>query len=224
MTLRDDVINCMCQIPALIDIYPQRFGDKAGRFVEVGAFDGFHWSNTYPLVKMGWSGLLFEPAQEFYQMCRDRYADNPRIEIEQCAIAEFCGTTKLFPGGSMTTIAEDMINIWNKTDWIAQQGIRADNFTMCDVHTLDCRLAEHNFPPEFDLLSIDAEGVDDRVLRGLDLNVWRPSMIIVEMDINSQEPVVMTRVNWIEAHLAGAGFERIHRDAINTIYWRNNGD
>lgn len=189
--------------------------------MEVGAFDGFHWSNTYPLINLGWSGLMFEPAAEFYQMCRNRYDSNLAIEMEQCAIADFCGTTKLFAGGSMTTIAEELIEGWNKVDWIAQQGIRLDNFTMCDVHTLDCRLAEHAFPHEFDLLSIDAEGVDDKVLRGLDLNVWRPSMIIVEMDVTSNDMDVLQRVNGMNAHLCRSGYSQIYSDAINSIYWRN---
>ncbi len=221
MTLRDDIIECQCQIPALIELYPQYFPTNDGRrFVEVGAFDGFHWSNTYPLINLGWSGLMFEPVTEFYHMARERYIKNMQIEIEQCAIADFCGETKLFAGGSMTTIAEDLIEVWNKVDWIKMQGLSPDNFTMCEVHTLDCRLSEHAFPHEFDLLSIDAEGVDDKVLRGLDLSVWQPSMIIVEMDVNSNEFSILERVNWMDAHLSRSGYQQIHSDAINSIYWR----
>lgn len=221
MTLRDDVIECQCQIPALIDLYPRYFPDNAGRrFVEVGAFDGFHWSNTYPLINLGWSGLMFEPCAEFYQMCRERYAKNPQIEIEQCAIAETCGQTKLFTGGSMTTISEGLIGIWNKIEWVAQMGISTDRYTICDMHTLNCRLNDCAFPYNFDLLSIDAEGADDRVLQGLDLSVYHPAMIIIELDVESREPVIVERVNWIKAHLISAGYSMIHTDAINTIYWR----
>lgn len=222
MTLRDDVIACQCQIPDLIELYPRYFPTNDGRrFVEVGAFDGFHWSNTYPLINLGWSGLMFEPAAEFYRMCRERYASNPQIEIAQCAIADYCGEAKLFAGGSMTTIAEDLIEVWNNDPAIRTQGLSVDNFTMCAVHTLDCRLTEHAFPREFDLLSIDAEGVDDKVLRGLDLNVWHPSMIIVEMDVTSNDVNILQRVNWMDAHLCRAGYTQIHSDAINSIYWRN---
>lgn len=222
MTIRDDVIDCQCQIPALIELYPRYFPDNAGRrFVEVGAFNGFNWSNTYPLVNLGWAGLMFEPAQEFFEACADRYRDNPLIEVERCAISDECGEVKLFPGGSMTTIEEGLIDVWNKTDWIAQQGIRADKFTMCQAHTLGCRLVAHDFPPDFDLLSIDAEGADYRVLQGLDLTVWHPRMIIVEMDINSAEPIIAGRVKWMQDHLIENGYSMIHSDAINSIFWRD---
>lgn len=221
MTLRDDVIACQCQIPALIDLYPHYFPtNERRRFVEVGAFDGFHWSNTYPLINLGWSGLMFEPAAEYAQMCRARYAAHPWIEIEQCAIAEECGRVKLFAGGSMTTIAEDMIDIWNQDALLRTQGLNAERFVWCEAHTLDCRLKERACPAEFDLLSVDAEGADDRVLRGLDLAYYHPSMIIIEMDVNATEPIVMSRVEWMDTHLTDAGYSVIHRDAINSIYWR----
>lgn len=220
--LLDNLVACGSQLAApLADIYPRYFpSDEGRRFVEVGAFDGYQWSNTWPLAMQGWSGLLFEPFRDYYEMCVERYRDNPLIEVEQCAIAESCGLVKLFPAGSMTTIAEGLIDIWNEIDWIAALGLSHNNYTMCGAHTLNCQLAQHNTPPGFDLLVIDAEGADDRVLMGLDLNQWHPSMIIVELDVNAQQPVITAKVEWIKLHLQLSGYKMIHSDAINTIYWR----
>jgi FkbM family methyltransferase len=189
--------------------------------MEVGAFNGFNWSNTYPLINLGWSGLLFEPVEEFAQMCRERYAGNPRIVVEQCALADECGQAKLFAGGSMTTIAEELIDVWNQDALLRLQGLNHDNYVMCDVHTLDCRLVEHAFPYTFDLLSIDTEGSDYRVLKGLDLNRWHPRMVIVELDVASQVQIVSERVAWVKRHLGEHGYDIIHSDAINTIFWRD---
>lgn len=221
--LLDNLVACGSQLAApLSEIYPRYFPIDAGRrFVEVGAFDGYQWSNTWPLVQQGWAGLLFEPFREYYEMCIERYRDNPLIEVEQCALAEACGSVKLFPAGSMTTIAENMIDIWNRIDWVGALGLSHNNFTMCEAHTLNCQLAQHNMPIDFDLLVIDAEGADDRVLMGLDLNHWHPSMIIIELDVNSQEPVITAKVEWIKLHLQFSGYQMIHSDAINTIYWRD---
>lgn len=207
-------------IMGLIELYAQYFPQGSGHFVEVGAFDGYHWSNTLPLILQGWRGLMFEPYQEFYEMCRDRYRDNPLIEVEQCAIAETCGPVKLFPGGSMTTIEEGLIEIWNKEPALRFQGLSVDKFVMCEAHTLDCRLKAHDCPNGFGLLSIDAEGADDRVLMGLDLTTYRPLMIIIELALESKEPIVLERVKWIQEHLGAAGYEFIYRDIFNSIYWR----
>lgn len=38
------------------------FGDRPGKFLDVGAFDGVTMSNTRCLLEMGWSGVLVEPA------------------------------------------------------------------------------------------------------------------------------------------------------------------
>lgn len=44
-----------CQIPTLPEILEEHIGFRTdGRFVEVGAFDGFKWSNTYMLAEIGW--------------------------------------------------------------------------------------------------------------------------------------------------------------------------
>ena len=46
-----------CQIPNLADIYLENFGYKRdGYFVEVGAYDGVSWSNTFGLAAIGWGG------------------------------------------------------------------------------------------------------------------------------------------------------------------------
>lgn len=204
----------------LVELYAQYFPQQGGRFVEVGAFDGYHWSNTLPLIQQGWAGLMFEPYPEFYEVCRDRYRDNPLITVEQCALAETCGPVKLFPGGSMTTIEEGLIEVWNRDATLRLQGLNVDKFVMCEAHTLDCRLEAYKWPRDFELLSIDAEGADDRVLIGLDLTTYKPRMIIIELAIDTQELIILERVKWIQDHLDAAGYEFIQRDTFNSIYWR----
>ena len=41
-------------------------------------------------------------------------------------------------------------------------------------------LANEKIPNDFGILSIDAERMDYEVLLGIDLNVWRPRVIITE--------------------------------------------
>jgi len=42
------------------------------------------------------------------------------------------------------------------------------------------RTGRANIPRDFGILSIDAEGMDYEVLLGIDLNVWRPRLIVTE--------------------------------------------
>ena len=55
-----------CQISNMWLIFETFFGQRTeGLFVEVGAFDGVLYSNTWGLAARGWRGLLIEPVPEF---------------------------------------------------------------------------------------------------------------------------------------------------------------
>src|SRR5206468_9835159 len=55
-----------------------------------------------------------------------------------------------------------------------------------EVRRLDSILVEHRFPHQLGVLSIDTEGWDCEVLLGLDLQTWRPRLIVTE-DTRSEE-------------------------------------
>ena len=62
------------QVENLHDIYQDVFDYKTdGFFVEVGAYDGYRWSNTVPLMEAGWSGVMIEPELQSYESCKNRY-------------------------------------------------------------------------------------------------------------------------------------------------------
>ena len=43
---------------------------KNGFFVEIGAFDGIHLSNTYSFERAGWRGICVEPHPEYFPICK----------------------------------------------------------------------------------------------------------------------------------------------------------
>ena len=49
------------------------------------------------------------------------------------------------------------------------------------ARTLGSVLTEAAAPHDFDLLSLDVEGYEAQVLRGLDLQTWRPRFICIEV-------------------------------------------
>jgi hypothetical protein len=52
-------------------------GLEKGFFVEFGAWDGKHWSNTYHLIEKQWSGCLIEAnARKFGELCRNIPSDD----------------------------------------------------------------------------------------------------------------------------------------------------
>ena len=49
--------------------------ERNGFYVDIGAFDGIHFSNTYTFEQIGWRGICVEPNPEIFAICR---ANRPR--------------------------------------------------------------------------------------------------------------------------------------------------
>ena len=58
-------------------------GRRTGRYVEVGAYDGVGFSNTYFLDALGWDGILVEPAPHQAEACR-RSRPHSRVVHAAC--------------------------------------------------------------------------------------------------------------------------------------------
>ena len=163
--------------------------ERPGFFIEAGAFDGFVESNTYYLERFrGWSGVLVEPIPELYRRC---VAERPRANVFNCALVaeDFAGThVEMLFGGTQSVVK----GAWDNAempdgDRVAQEewsgwGCRgaAEAFEIAvPARTLTSILDEVG-AQGVDFLSLDVEGYEDQVLRGLDLERYAPRLLLVE--------------------------------------------
>jgi len=158
-------------------------------FVEVGAFDGIHYSNVRRLQEThNWSGISIEPVKKNFDKLTKSYAGAPVICV-RCAAGEKEGFSELnvstYPhlpdwGSDVATFSESETHRWNQkygAVWRKED---------VPVKTLTSVLQENSIPA-FDFLSIDAEGHDLDVLKGLDFFIYRPQIIVVEYNRDRQE-------------------------------------
>jgi FkbM family methyltransferase len=146
--------------------------------VDVGANDGYCLSNTYPFVRDGWKALLVEPHPKTFERLRKIHAKHPNAVCERVACGNQPGTAELYmspkdPDGIGSTICTDDNN------FVRQAKANASRVTIV-VETLATLLDRQQFPADFSLLSVDAEGVDYEVLAGLDWSRYRPRLVITE--------------------------------------------
>ena len=73
--------------------------------------------------------------------------------------------------------------------------------TQVRVHRLERLLEEHGVPTGFGLLSIDTEGHDLRVLKGANLERFRPAVIITESSEDDQPKREFLRRHGYQLHL-----------------------
>lgn len=203
-------IPASCQIPGLADIYRRWLpAVERGTFVEVGAYDGVGYSNTYCFCLAGWRGLQIEPDPGTFASLLENMKGFPLVTCERVACAEGEGSVKLYTAGELSTIVfDDNARAWNLSE---------EKFTVVPTVALDVLLENHDIPPRFEVLVIDVEGAELKVLAGFDLPFWRPRLAIVEtherhtsIRNDSAQPII----RHFEAH----GYCKVYTDHINSVF------
>lgn len=146
----------------------------SGFFVDIGASNGFDYSNTYTLEKVfGWNGILAEPAKVWHndlKKHRSSVIDNHCVWSESGATLNF---RESFAHPDHSTL-EPFVD----ADGF---GIHRDGKNY-DVETISLNdlLAKYQAPAHIDYLSIDTEGSEFPILDAFDFNKYRIDIITCE--------------------------------------------
>lgn len=159
---------------------------KVGYYVEVGSNHPKFISNTYGLYRKGWRGLCVdanEPMILKHKKCRPR-------DTSVCALVSDHSGERTF-----YHVENDVLSTTSPQNLedIRKQGLNYREEAL-KTRTLTELLNKHKVPAVFDLLTIDAEEHDYEVLKGLDFQLFRPRLIVVEeetfiLDKPIQNPV-----------------------------------
>jgi len=186
--------------------------DKPGYFVELGAVDGIHLSNTYALEQHGWTGLLVEAHPEHFAKLA---ANRPNSTSIHAAVSDKEGETNFYAtqGGSLSTIDEAQKNYFIKK----RSGVDKGSYTKHKVRsaTTTTLLDEASAPHVIDVMSIDIEGAELAALRGLDFNAYDVKLMIVEKDLSRSK-------RWVEEEirdfLISKGYRVARRLGVNDFW------
>ena len=145
--------------------------------VDVGAHDGRSWSNSRGFMLRGWHGILVEPLPKVFTQLAYIYRNNPKATCLNLACTDSSGEQTLYVGadgdiGMGATLCED------DNEWFAD--MRSDTTISVNTDTLTNILDKANWPKDFGLLLVDAEGMDYEVLCGLDFSRYEPAVIVTE--------------------------------------------
>jgi len=188
------------------------------KFVDIGAADGVTCSNTFLFALKGASGLSFEPTRQHFTVLKQLYAGNPRMicinegcsDAEKQTVMQFDGLLSYIKetedAGHSAHVARYM------TDKVQEQTVALRPFSFW--------LARH---PQFrmvDLLSVDVEGHELNVLRGIDFTQFQTRLVVIETHSTDKEGHAWLHRDYdsIDAVLKSAGYRPALKSPLNTFW------
>ena len=145
------------------------------RFVQIGANDGVGDPLVGSIAKHKLEGLFVEPQPIPFAELKALYADRSGLEFERCAVADDEGPVELVATSGQTTLGTlvpERNLMKDKSD-----GDR-ESITVPGLH-FDTVMAKHGVE-KFQVLQMDTEGYDYRVLRQVDLDKYGVDVVNME--------------------------------------------
>lgn len=183
----------------------EHFGQRTGRLLDIGAYDGLTFSNARRLLELGWHGILIEPAPSVIPKLRanvECFGD--RVEVMTCAVGTADGVIDFYDNaGAVATTSKAHVAKWRGQT----------RFSICSVTQVTPATLLDLIGSQFDFINIDVEGANIDVMRLMPWHRLMPelSMVCVEHDGHKQE---------IEEMLKDYGFKTIHENRENLILTR----
>jgi FkbM family methyltransferase len=186
-------------------LFREYFGDRQGTYVEIGGNHPIRGSHTYLLYRMGWSGVVVEPIHRLYAKHKQF---RPRDIQVRAAGGESSGSMtfyEMIPSVLSTCDLEEAKRALSKGEALLYREYTVPVMTVAQIYR------EYLAARPIDLLSIDTEGHDMAVLRGVDWTEIRPKIVICEArsDLVGAEMIQF---------LAAQGYEHLKSVGSNLLF------
>ncbi len=156
-----------------------RYLDRPGVFLDIAANEPVFYSNTYFYEQcLGWTGLCIEALPRYFDaLARER----------KCALAKRCVSDSTFSTSFWSAEGLSGVVEGNKNNMdLNRPGFARERGLNVGKVNVNCSPTRNTLAPwgytKIDLLSLDVEGHELRVLKGIDWNVTHISVIVVESD------------------------------------------
>jgi len=144
-----------------------------GFYIDVGCYHPIHRNNTYLLHNNGWSGINIDIHQFSIDLFNYLRPDDINLN---CAVSDTNGLTKMFYQKALSQLS-------TIDEFQAKKAFQG-NIKKSKIKslTLDTILEKTKLTDKkIDLLDIDVEGADLRVLKGFTIEKFKPELICVEI-------------------------------------------
>jgi FkbM family methyltransferase len=180
-----------------------------GTYVDVGANHPVLDSNTYFFYRRGWRGYNFEPLKHLHEKFLEQRPEDHNLAI---ALSDSEGALPFYEISScdgLSTLSAEV------ADHHRRRGLEVIEHQI-PVRTLASLIEELHMPAP-DFLSIDVEGLEEKVIRGIPFATWRPKVLVIESTL--PETNIASHKAW-EPTLLANGYLFAVFNGINRFYLR----
>ncbi|CAN5127183.1 hypothetical protein BH09PAT1_BH09PAT1_6150 [soil metagenome] len=184
---------------------------KKGFYVDVGANDPDRFSNTKRFYLKGWKGINIEPVKKNYANFLVKRKRDINLNI---------GVGDRSSSLTFYEFLPDALSTFSKStaDNYKKQGYDFIGSSIIKVETLAEILHKHLAEKSIDLLSVDVEGFDLKVLQGNNWDIFRPKVICVESVVHDITGSNKLERKDIHKFLVDKGYEKRFDNNLNSIY------
>jgi FkbM family methyltransferase len=168
------------------ELYP------SATFVEIGAHDGA-WSDQLrsSILNREWTGVMVEPVPYLFDRLRDNYESLDRVAVENAAISDTEGLQPFYRLEKVDDPRREGLPSWyDAIGSLSMENLLSHRDLIPDIEqrlvttevpcmTFESLCSKHGLG-RIDLLMVDTEGHDWVVLKGIDLDVHRPVLLVYE--------------------------------------------
>jgi hypothetical protein len=163
-----------------------------GTYIDIGSSHPFRISNTYCLYRNGWNGIAVDPIPAFKLLYRFW---RPRDKFLNLGIAPESGTLNYYE------LTPSVLSSFNKNyieDLIKQEKAEIQKNYIVNVITPDHLFELYAKDNEVNFLSIDIEGLDISVLKAINFKKYRPALIGIEFNNESDKIEIINFLNSVQ--------------------------
>ena len=159
-------------------------GIKDGFFIEIGACDGIHLSNSLRLEKIGWSGIISEPSPFWIKKIKNR-----KCIISTKAVFNESNTKLDF---SIIENYPDLSGLKNSFDKDNNDKLRKDSkLHKVETITLNDLIEQKASNNNINYISIDTEGSEYEILKNFNFKKYNVDIFTIEHNfIDSKRNVI----------------------------------
>ena len=185
---------------------------EIGRYLDIGSSHPIEISNTFFFYRKGWRGIAIDGRSDLVSLWA---LDRPTDIFIPCVLDEEDGCKNFwsFPDPTMNTCDEETAarycSRFKADDWRVEKRVtRSATSVWMEVYGQDSP------PPEF--VSIDVEGYELPIIKGLVSATWKPPLMLVETKLFSfDEPFAHPVVSFMcNEH----GYKIIAKTPLDTFF------